>query len=154
MFMDKNDWSDDELEDVNDEMVVPISMVPTPQVISSGGGGSSFSQEFSEGKAMAYNEDGAGTQFHPDAPSRQRCGCPPLKKSPPPENCCSLCHGAALACSLGAAVADRRVPVVERVHITHAIVCAAPPAPPAARSSARLSLPHSLTDHARSLSQA
>jgi len=31
MFMDKNDWSDDDLEDVGDTLVVPM---PTPQVLS------------------------------------------------------------------------------------------------------------------------
>jgi len=36
MFMDKNDWSDDDLEDFNDgdTPVVPMSMIPTPQVLS------------------------------------------------------------------------------------------------------------------------
>ena len=35
MFMDKNDWSDDDLgDDVGDTLVVPM---PTPQVLSSGG---------------------------------------------------------------------------------------------------------------------
>ena len=57
MFMDKNDWSDDELEDVGDTLVVPISMVPTPQVLSRGGVGSD--RELSEDsgfRASAYNE--------------------------------------------------------------------------------------------------
>lgn len=35
MFMDKNDWSDDDLgDDVGDTLVVPM---PTPQVLSGGG---------------------------------------------------------------------------------------------------------------------
>ena len=31
MFMDKTDWSDDDLEDVGDTLVVPM---PTPQIIN------------------------------------------------------------------------------------------------------------------------
>ena len=52
-----DDWSDDELEDldVGDTLVVPISMVPTPQVLSNGSGpsGDSDGPGF---RASAYNE--------------------------------------------------------------------------------------------------
>lgn len=55
--MDKNDWSDDELEDldVGDTLVVPMSMVPTPQVLSraSSSGPSGDAEPF---RASAYNE--------------------------------------------------------------------------------------------------
>ena len=50
-----DDWSDDELEDLGDTLVVPMSMVPTPQVLSSGGNSSVGSEEGAY-RASAYNE--------------------------------------------------------------------------------------------------
>lgn len=44
MFMDKNDWSDDDLDDVN-EMVVPVD-IPTPITYQKG----------NSGNTAAYNE--------------------------------------------------------------------------------------------------
>jgi len=61
MFMDKNDWSDDDLEDVGDTLVVPM---PTPQVLSGGGhsmaagtsdGGNNRTGAYSERMARARN---------------------------------------------------------------------------------------------------
>lgn len=53
MFMDKNDWSDEDLDDVDgDTLVVPISNLPTPQVLSNGAGPVS-SEPY---RASAYNE--------------------------------------------------------------------------------------------------
>ena len=52
MFM-KDEWSDDEFDD-DTEAVVPISMIPTPQVISSGGSSSGAAD--TQDRAAAYNE--------------------------------------------------------------------------------------------------
>ena len=54
MFMDKDEWSDDDLDDV-DEVVVPMSMVPKPQVLS---GGQNLGGQYGggENRASAYNE--------------------------------------------------------------------------------------------------
>ena len=54
MFMTKDEWSEDELDEGLDDAVVPLSMVPTPQVISSGG--SSASAADTHFRAAAYNE--------------------------------------------------------------------------------------------------
>ena len=51
MFM-RDEWSDDEFDD-DTEAVVPISMIPTPQVIS---GGSSSGAADTQYRAAAYNE--------------------------------------------------------------------------------------------------
>ena len=52
--MDKDEWSDDDLDDV-DEVVVPMSMVPKPQVLS---GGQNLGGQYGggENRASAYNE--------------------------------------------------------------------------------------------------
>ena len=56
MFM-QNEWSDDDLEDGLDEVVVPMSMVPKPQVLSGGQNLGASSGTFgSENRASAYNE--------------------------------------------------------------------------------------------------
>ena len=49
--MSKDEWSEDELDDV-DETVVPISNLPTPQVISNGATSGAETQY----RASAYNE--------------------------------------------------------------------------------------------------
>ena len=53
--MTKDDWSEDELDDVDETTVVPMSNLPTPQVISGGvsavGGGAD-----AQYRASAYNE--------------------------------------------------------------------------------------------------
>ena len=46
-------WSDDEFDD-DAEAVVPVSMIPTPQVISSGGSSSGAAD--TQCRAAAYNE--------------------------------------------------------------------------------------------------
>ena len=48
MFLNQEDWSEDEIDDV--DAVVPISNLPTPQVLSAPGPGDG------EGRASAYNE--------------------------------------------------------------------------------------------------
>ena len=49
----KDEWSDDEFDD-DTEAVVPISMIPTPQVISSGGSSSGAAD--TQCRVAAYHE--------------------------------------------------------------------------------------------------
>lgn len=51
MFMQKEEWSEDDLEDM-DETVVPLP-VPTPQVLSGGSGAGGSDNGY---RASAYNE--------------------------------------------------------------------------------------------------
>ena len=101
MFMDKNDWSDDELEDVNDEtLVVPMSMVPTPQVLSNGTActNAETSESSSHFRASAYNERMARARNSMQNQRRSNSGesrakylPPPMKTSPLTHTCYSLC---------------------------------------------------------------
>lgn len=53
MFMNNDEWSDDDIDPAtNDDMVVPVNNLPTPQVISRGGGDAAETQY----RASAYNE--------------------------------------------------------------------------------------------------
>ena len=84
----QNEWSDDDLEDGLDDVVVPIdSMVPKPQVLSSGQnlGGSTYAGG-SESRASAYNErmERARNAVQNQRKSSTSGACTPLAAAPPP----------------------------------------------------------------------
>ena len=91
MFMAKDEWSEDELDDLDDSTVVPISNLPTPQVISSGG--PSAGGIDTQLRAAAYNErmararqatrKSSSSGAHAShTPSAQECSCRLAKPSP------------------------------------------------------------------------
>jgi hypothetical protein len=85
MFMDTNDLSGDDLDDLGDDLVVPMAMEPTPQVLSGGRGGGpgvrAGSGESGPGfKAAAYNERMARARSAVKSQRSSSSGKPP----PPP----------------------------------------------------------------------
>ena len=56
MFINREEWSEDELDDVEESIVVPMSNIPTPQVLSGGSNMGQSGDDNGSFRATAYNE--------------------------------------------------------------------------------------------------